>query len=152
MPVESDPLLTGGLGAALGATGLYVAKALYELAKNAGGASSRGSNFSRLPRKPETITVQQHEDLLKIYREIEHSKEDRADMLSILREIKPLVGELHEWHDARDEDGALKWWNKGSVERSIKRIEAKVDRIEEKLRTKSTGRSGEYRFKPEKKD
>ena len=96
--------------------------------------------------------MQQHEDLLKIYREIEHSKEDRADMLSILREIKPLVGELHEWHDARDEDGALKWWNKGSVERSIKRIEAKVDRIEEKLRTKSTGRSGEYRFKPEKKD
>ena len=147
--MEPDPYVTGGLGAALGAAALYVARALYELAKNAGGGSPRSST-----PKPGTMTVQQHEELLRIYREIEHSKEDREAMLKLLRQLQVLIKELHEWHDARDEDGVLRWWNKASIERSIKRVEVKVDRVEAALHalTKKTSRSGQYSFVKEDGD
>ena len=91
----------------------------------------------------QSITAQ---ELGKIYGEIEHGKMDREEMIRVLRDIIKKINELYEWHDARDEDGALKWWNKGSIERTIKVLKVQQDRLEAKLDSvlKKSGRSGQY--------
>ena len=44
-----------------------------------------------------------------------------------LDRIIEVLTELHKWHDQRDEDGALKWLNKPSIEREIVRMGRLLD-------------------------
>jgi len=116
--VTPDELGIAAGGGAIATVGIILAKAILAFAQD-----------RAPPKKPDMISVKDHEQLMAIHGEIENSKEDRAKMLKILCTLAGMLKDLYQWHDQRDEDGALKWLNKRSLEREIHRIGKVVDEM-----------------------
>lgn len=45
-----------------------------------------------------------------------------ADMFAIMRDIKSDVRDLHNWHDAKDEDQVFVWYVRKSLEKQIEKL------------------------------
>ncbi len=144
--MSPEQFITTAGGGALGVVAIYLCKICLALVKQKATPPPPSKQVQRTTTIP---TRHDHEEIVKIYAEIENSKEDRRKMLDILGKSYGLIKDLHEMHDQRDEDGVLKWLNKPSIEREIKRI----GRILDDLRKRDRGSrgSGEYSF-PIKKE
>ncbi len=51
------------------------------------------------------------------------------DMFNLLRGIESTVRDLHNWHDAKDEDQVFVWYVRKSLERQIEKLAGAVEKM-----------------------
>ena len=140
--MSPESFITTAGGGALGVVAIYLCKICLTLVKQKSAPKSTAA-----PPATNSLTSisDQSNELFKIYAEIEHSKEDRKRMIELLGKCYGVLKDLHEMHDQKDEDGVLKWLNKPSIEREIKRIGRILDDMRKSGRR--SGSSGQYSFR-----
>lgn len=135
-------------GGALGVVAIYLCRIVLQLIRDK--STPPVPPTQNLPKSSRRITPDlmartDHNTLARVYSEIENSKKDRERIIKMLAKCHEMMKELHEMHDQKDEDGVLRWLNKPSIEREIKRIGRMLDDMR-----KRGGRSGEYSINQKK--
>jgi hypothetical protein len=116
--MEVDAVTGGGIAAvALAAMG-YMYRLAMVAKKNAGMVRSGTIAPNSVPVKVDRlreISGQIHEVDDKVDRLLDLKKENIDKMNKTAQQVR----DLHVWHNAEDEDGVKKWYNKPSMERAI---------------------------------